>query len=64
MAQCLRRYLLRAVFFFALLLVLDEDFLLGFFWMFFFMADLALTRFAGFVVRLLVDLRTNLTRAR
>ncbi len=63
-AQCLQGYYLRAVFFFAAFLVLDEGFLARFFLDFFFIAELALTRFAGFVAGLLVGLRTNLARAR
>ena len=63
-AQCLQGYFRRAGFFFAAFLVLGEGFLARVFLDFFFIADLALTRFAGFVARLLVGLRPNLTRAR
>ena len=63
-SQRLQGYFRRAVFFFAAFFVLDEDFPARVFLDFFFIADLALTRFAGFVAGLLVGLRTNLARAR
>ena len=63
-AQSLQGYLRRELFFFATFLVLEEDFPEWVFLDFFFIADLALTRFAGFVAALLVGLRIDLARGR